>query len=187
MELYPLIKPLVNFVKNKTYDNYSFVYKTTDDLFDFAKGKARRLLSDEVVKPSVHGAKGPSIKDEVSKETPAVGTSVATPKGKVDGAEGDAVIDTEEKSTVSYPNKLFSDDTIQHGGFMVYLFFILYAFIGIALVTQGYINPAIDIIKKKGILGSDTMNATLLAFSNSAAESFIVMNSIFFGVSDIGI
>lgn len=36
-------------------------------------------------------------------------------------------------------------------------------------------------------LGSDTMNATLLAFSNSAAESFIVMNSIFFGVSDIGI
>ena len=31
------------------------------------------------------------------------------------------------------------------------------------------------------------MNATLLAFSNSAAESFIVVNSIFFGVSDIGI
>jgi Ca2+/Na+ antiporter len=31
------------------------------------------------------------------------------------------------------------------------------------------------------------MNATLLAFSNSAAECFIVMNSIFFCVSDIGI
>jgi Ca2+/Na+ antiporter len=31
------------------------------------------------------------------------------------------------------------------------------------------------------------MNATLLAFSNSAAECFIVINSIFFGVSDIGI
>jgi Ca2+/Na+ antiporter len=31
------------------------------------------------------------------------------------------------------------------------------------------------------------MNATLLAFSNSAAESFIVNNSILFGVSDIGI
>ena len=31
------------------------------------------------------------------------------------------------------------------------------------------------------------MNATLLAFSNSAAESFIVMNSIMFGVSDIGV
>lgn len=74
----------------------------------------------------------------------------------------------------------------------------MYAFVGISLATQNYINPAIDIIKKKGIvsyflslfqikLGSDTMNATLLAFSNSAAESFIVMNSILFGVSDIGI
>ena len=30
------------------------------------------------------------------------------------------------------------------------------------------------------------MNATLLAMTNSAAESFIIMNSIFFGVSDIG-
>ena len=31
------------------------------------------------------------------------------------------------------------------------------------------------------------MNATLLAMTNSAAESFIILNSIFFGVSDIGI
>jgi len=31
------------------------------------------------------------------------------------------------------------------------------------------------------------MNATLLTMTNSAAESFIIMNSIFFGVSDIGI
>ena len=31
------------------------------------------------------------------------------------------------------------------------------------------------------------MNATLLAMTNSAAESFIIMNSIFFGNSDIGI
>ena len=36
-------------------------------------------------------------------------------------------------------------------------------------------------------LSSDTMNATLLAMTNSAAESFIIMNSIFFGNSDIGI
>jgi len=67
------------------------------------------------------------------------------------------------------------------------LFGILYCFLGISLVTQNYINPAIDTIKKKGIIGSDTMNATLLAFSNSAAESFIVMNSIFMKVPDIGI
>ena len=64
---------------------------------------------------------------------------------------------------------------------------IMYSFLGISLITQNYINPAIDTIKKKGIIKPDTMNATLLAFSNSAAESFIVINSIFFGVSDIGI
>lgn len=73
------------------------------------------------------------------------------------------------------------------GGFLVYIFGIMYAFLGISLVTQNYINPAIDTIKKKGIIGSDTMNATLLAFSNSAAESFIVVCSIFMGVPNIGI
>lgn len=64
---------------------------------------------------------------------------------------------------------------------------IIYSFFGIQLATQNYVNPAIDIIKKKGVLGSETMNVTLLAMSNSAAESFIIVNSIFFGVSDIGI
>ena len=31
------------------------------------------------------------------------------------------------------------------------------------------------------------MNATLLAMTNSAAESFIILNSIYFGVVDIGV
>ena len=63
----------------------------------------------------------------------------------------------------------------------------MYCFLGISLATQNYINPSIDIIKKKNVLSSDSMNATLLAMTNSAAECFIIMNSIFFGVSDIGI
>ena len=64
---------------------------------------------------------------------------------------------------------------------------IFYFFYGISLVTQNYINPSIDIIKAKGVFSAETINATLLAFTNSAAECFIIMNSIFFGVSDIGI
>jgi Ca2+/Na+ antiporter len=63
----------------------------------------------------------------------------------------------------------------------------MYCFLGISLATQNYINPSIDTIKEKGVLSSESMNATLLAMTNSAAESFIIMNSIFFGVSDIGI
>lgn len=69
----------------------------------------------------------------------------------------------------------------------MYLIGIMYSFVGISLVTQNYVNPAIDTIKKRGLLGSDTINATLLAFSNSAAESFIVLCSIMFGSSDIAI
>jgi len=64
---------------------------------------------------------------------------------------------------------------------------IIYSFFGIQLATQNYINPSIDIIKKKGLLGAELMNVSLLAMSNSLAESFIIVNSIFFGVSDIGI
>jgi hypothetical protein len=60
-------------------------------------------------------------------------------------------------------------------------------FFGIQLITQNFINPSVDIIKKRGILSPETLNATILAMSNSAAESFIIVNSIFFGVSDIGI
>ena len=73
-------------------------------------------------------------------------------------------------------------------------------FLGISLIIQNYINPAIDTIKKKGIVSAlfkipkiyikirpDTMNATLLDYSNSAAESFIIAPSIFFYVPYIGI
>ena len=69
----------------------------------------------------------------------------------------------------------------------LYIIGIFYMFLGIAINTQNFVNPSIDIIKSKGVLSSDSMNATLLAMTNSAAESFIIMNSIFFGVSDIGI
>ena len=85
------------------------------------------------------------------------------------------------------PAPVLTYESIKSGGFVAYLLIMMYAFLGISLVTQNYLNPAIDDIKKKGILGSDTMNATLLAFSNSAAESFIVIISIFAGVPDIGI
>lgn len=41
--------------------------------------------------------------------------------------------------------------------------------------------------QEKGFVGAELMNVSLLAMSNSLAESFIIVNSIFFGVSDIGI
>lgn len=91
------------------------------------------------------------------------------------------------RSQTIYPEPYITKEQVKSGGFILYIAGIMYAFLGISLATQDYINPSIDIIKKKGVLSSESMNATLLAMTNSAAESFIIMNSIFFGVSDIGI
>ena len=93
---------------------------------------------------------------------------------------------TEEVQT-SYPNELFTNHEILNGGFLLYLLGIAYMFVGISLVSQNYINPSVDIIKTKGVFSADSMNATVLAFTNTAAESMIIMNAIFFGVSDMGI
>ena len=83
---------------------------------------------------------------------------------------------------------VFDRKKLYPGGGIVFLIIaIMYMFLGISQATQHYINPSIDIIKKKGVLSSESMNATLLAMTNSAAESFIIMCSIWFGVSDIGI
>jgi len=44
-------------------------------------------------------------------------------KTKADGADGDVIAEEAEgKITGDYPAKLFSDEAIQNGGFMVYLF-----------------------------------------------------------------
>jgi len=150
----------------------------------FLKGK--RALAGEA-KPAVDKSKATSTSatggDKVDTSTDGTADVNADPllaDAGPEGRDGNA-----RRSTT--PEPLMPKDVIQNGGFLVYLLGIVYAFNGIALVTQNYINPAIDTIKKKGIIGSDTMNATLLAFSNSAAESFIVMVSIFYDLPDIGI
>ena len=41
---------------------------------------------------------------------------------KLDGADGEVIAESEKEATTGYPNKLFSDESIQNGAFMVYLF-----------------------------------------------------------------
>lgn len=53
-----------------------------------------------------------------------------------------------------YPDWLFSRETTRKGGFVVYVFGIMYAFWGISIVTANFINPSIDIIKKRGIVST---------------------------------
>jgi hypothetical protein len=65
-------------------------------------------------------------------------------------------------SQAIYPSWPFSNDQLRKGAFLVYAvckfhrpltsIVILYAFLGISLATKNYVNPSIDIIKKRGIV-----------------------------------
>lgn len=72
--------------------------------------------------------------------------------GAVDDEE--VALDTGIKFEALYPEPYMTPEQVKYGGFMLYLIGILYSFIGISLVTQNYINPAIDTIKKKGIVST---------------------------------
>lgn len=57
-----------------------------------------------------------------------------------------------------FPDPFMNKKQINYGGFILYLAGIMYMFQGISLVTQNYINPAIDTIKKKGIVSINILN-----------------------------
>ena len=155
----------------------------------FLKGK--RVLTETAAKVTSLATSKRSLETDpnaaVKTADPAAATSVEPSVEKLGSAQDPSTAKDGTEKKAGTPAPLMTEDAIKSGGFLVYILGIIYAFNGIALVTQNYINPAIDTIKKKGIIGSDTMNATLLAFSNSAAESFIVMVSIFYDLPDIGI
>ena len=101
--------------------------------------------------------------------------------------EGLSIVELADLDAIYPKGWPLTREQIRKGGSVALILGIMYCFLGISLATQHYINPSIDIIKKKGVLSSESMNATLLAMTNSAAESFIILCSIWFGVSDIGI
>ncbi len=67
------------------------------------------------------------------------------------GLEEKTVIELALEQAV-YPKWLFSTAKVRSGGFVIYVFGIMYAFLGISMVTATYVNPSIDIIKKRGIV-----------------------------------
>ena len=49
----------------------------------------------------------------------------------------------------------------------------MYAFLGISLATQDYINPSIDIIKKKGVVSTVSEAGVLITFRNVPELDFL--------------
>ena len=128
MELYPLIEPFVNFTKDRFYNFSSGSVKVAKDLHYFVRngGKKRVLVAEtQSNDPANSNASGdPKTKDGEPKTEGAEVSELATKKNtKADGADGDVISEEADgKITGDYPAKLFSDTTIQNGGFMVYLF-----------------------------------------------------------------
>ncbi len=77
------------------------------------------------------------------------------------GTIGNAT-NTSVRAEASYPQDLLTYEQIRKGGFILYILgnslphktFIamFYFFYGISLATQNFINPAIDVIKAKGVV-----------------------------------
>jgi hypothetical protein len=76
-------------------------------------------------------------------------------------AESKSMVDQARDQAV-YPT-LLTYSQIKHGGLVVYiackristdLSVIFYMFLGISLATHNYVNPAVDIVKKRGIVSS---------------------------------
>ena len=93
-ELYPIIEPFVNYFTGKAETVTNVSRKLASHI-------SKRVLSD-------NGS--------------GTGSNTGTTKKSTDGADGEVISEAEEEQTVDYPNKLFSDESIQNGGFMVYLF-----------------------------------------------------------------
>ena len=95
-----MIEPIVNYSKDKFNNITTSTIKVTTDLTKFAKNKARRLLEGE-------GGAGGAGAEGAKKKS---------------GADGEVISEEDDTFVSGYPDKLFSDYTIQNGGFMVYLF-----------------------------------------------------------------
>lgn len=60
----------------------------------------------------------------------------------------------------------------QYGGFVVYIFFVLYSFYVLAQLCDGHLTTCLEIIVKKFGLSEDVAGATFLAMASSAPELF---------------
>ena len=94
-----------------------------------------------------------------------------------DAASVDVIDQSDTRGKTSYPEPFLTNEQMKNGGFILYIFgkydsaekqferkrhlywydnclslAIMYSFLGISLATQDYINPSIDIIKKKGVV-----------------------------------
>lgn len=73
-----------------------------------------------------------------------------------------------------------------YGGVVVYLFGIMYVFIGLAIICEGEFQESIIEISRVMKLPSDVAGATLMAGGTSSPELFTALAAVFSPIDDIG-
>ena len=126
MELYPMIAPFVNYTKGQFNLLATESKEIAVGLTNTVSKHARRMLNND---PDAGGnggvddpdAGGDADPDAEGEDVPCTGSDC--PAKNADGADGAVVTDDSgEKFQTGYPSPFLTNEQVQNGGFMVYLF-----------------------------------------------------------------
>ncbi|XP_074629158.1 sodium/potassium/calcium exchanger 3-like [Acropora palmata] len=90
-------------------------------------------------------------------------------------------------SIAEFPADLFNQSQREHGAVVFHFFVVFYLSWAIAIVSDDYFVPVMEIICEKLKLQSDVAGATFMAFGSSAPELFASIIGVFITEGDIGV
>jgi Ca2+/H+ antiporter len=79
------------------------------------------------------------------------------------------------------------EERLTSGAIVLHIFFLLYTFVGIAQVADGYFEPCLAAISDALSLSDDVAGATFMAAGSSAPEFFTSLMGVFVAKSDVGV
>ncbi|CAI9612465.1 unnamed protein product, partial [Staurois parvus] len=86
-----------------------------------------------------------------------------------------------------FPKGLFTEQERKDGGIVIHFLVILYMFLAVSIVCDGYFIPSLEIISERLGLSQDVAGATFMAVGSSAPEFVTAFLGVFVTKGDIGI
>jgi len=85
-----------------------------------------------------------------------------------------------------YPDEIFTDEEKSQGAVVLYIFGVLYTFLGLAIVCDEYFVPCLEVIVAKLGISFDVAGATFMAAGSSAPELFSSIIGTFLSSTNVG-
>ena len=85
-----------------------------------------------------------------------------------------------------YPEDLFSDEQRASGAIVLHIIFVMFCFVGLAIVCDDYFESSLEAICEALGLKEDVAGATFMAAGGSAPELFTSIMGVFVSKSDVG-